>query len=103
MLRRSLAQLVPDDRTLASALHGGEISLVGTSGTGGERVQVLWHQPWWDAQELDGFQLNCSTGPHVLRPDYREAVLTTPLCSGNLCHVRALPMEERIDNERTLF
>jgi phenylacetate-CoA ligase len=30
-------------------------------------------------------------------------VLTTPVCSGNLCHVRALPMEERIDNERTLF
>jgi phenylacetate-CoA ligase len=94
---------VPDGHTLASALQSGEISVVGTSGTSGERVQVLWHQAWWDAQELDGFQLHSAMGPHVLSAGYREAVLTTPMCSGNLCHVRALPMQERIDNERTLF
>jgi phenylacetate-coenzyme A ligase PaaK-like adenylate-forming protein len=39
----------------------------------------------------------------VDRFDRREAVLTTPVCSGNLCHVGELSMGERIDAGRTLF
>lgn len=103
-LRRAFPQgLVPQDRVLSEALRSGEVSFVGTSGTSGERVQVLWHQPWWDAQELDGFRLHSLMEAAVERLDRREAVLTTPVCSGNLCHVAELPMEERIDGGRTLF
>lgn len=103
-LRRAFPHaLVPSDRALAPALRSGEVSFVGTSGTSGERVQVLWHQPWWDAQELDGFRLHSVMQAVVDRAERREAVLTTPVCSGNLCHVGALPMDERIDGGRTLF
>ncbi|MCC7011057.1 MAG: hypothetical protein IT454_00730 [Planctomycetes bacterium] len=96
-------RLVPEGVALPQALKRGDVSFVGTSGTGGERVQVLWHQPWWDAQELAGFRLHSAMAEHVDRPGFREAVLTTPVCSGNLCHVAALPMEERIEGQRTLF
>lgn len=103
-LRRAFPHgLVPSDRSLANALRSGEVSFVGTSGTSGERVQVLWHQPWWDAQELDGFRLHATMAEVVASSQRREAVLTTPVCSGNLCHVAQLPMEERIEGERTLF
>lgn len=103
-LRRAFPHdLVPEGRTLAAALRASDVALVGTSGTSGERVQVLWHQAWWDAQEREGFDLHPLSRRALARPDYREAVLTTPVCSGNLCHVGALPMDERIENGRTLF
>ncbi|MBI5852534.1 MAG: hypothetical protein HZB39_16095 [Planctomycetes bacterium] len=90
-------RLVPDGESLAAALKDGRILFVGTSGTTGERVQVLWDQIWWDTQERDGFALHPISRRHTQAPDFRQAVLTTPVCSGNLCHVGALPMQERID------
>ncbi len=102
-LRRAFPHaLVPQNRELGAALRDGEISFVGTSGTSGERVQVLWHQPWWDAQERDGFRLHSRMAEVIERIDRREAVLTTPVCSGNLCHVGELALDERVDG-RTLF
>ena len=103
LLRAFPKALVPDGVSLSAALASGEISFVGTSGTGGERVQVLWSQPWWDAQELDGFAPHALAWAAVREPGYREAVLTTPTCTGNLCHVGDLPMTERIDDDRVLF
>jgi phenylacetate-coenzyme A ligase PaaK-like adenylate-forming protein len=94
---------VPEGRSLGAALKAREVAFVGTSGTTGERVQVLWHQPWWDAQERDGFRAHSLTRELVARDDYREAVLTTPVCSGNLCHVGRTPMQDRVDEGRTLF
>jgi phenylacetate-coenzyme A ligase PaaK-like adenylate-forming protein len=96
-------KLVPDGVALADALKRHEVSFVGTSGTTGERVQVLWHQPWWDAQETDGFLLNALTRSLVREPGYTEAVLTTPVCSGNLCHVGKLSMEARLEGDALLF
>ncbi len=96
-------KLVPDGVVLADALKKQEVAFVGTSGTTGERVQVLWHQPWWDAQERDGFRVNALTRSCVEQPGYKEAVLTTPVCSGNLCHVGRLSMEMRTLDENLLF
>lgn len=102
-LRRAFPHgLLPAGRTLAQALRDDGISFVGTSGTSGERVQVLWHPPWWEAQERAGYGYHRVARAAVARPDFREAVLTTPVCSGNLCHVGRLPFEERLDGH-TLF
>lgn len=96
-------KLVPEGVALADALKRKEVSFVGTSGTTGERVQVIWHQPWWDAQERDGFQIHPLTRSLVDGEDYREAVLTTPVCSGNVCHQGRLSMEMRTEGDRLLF
>lgn len=93
---------VPEGRALGEALARRDVTFVGTSGTSGERAQVLWHQPWWDAQERDGFAVHPLTRALVAEPGYREAVLTTPVCSGSLCHLGPLAMRERIDGH-TLF
>lgn len=103
LLRAFPRELVPEGASLPAALESGEVSFVGTSGTGGDRVQVLWHQPWWDAQERDGYAPSARARGAVAEPGYREAVLTTPMCSGNLCHVGDRPMEERILDARVLF
>lgn len=96
-------KLVPDGVVLAEALKKKQVEFVGTSGTTGERVQVLWHQPWWDAQERDGFRVNKLTRACIEQQGYCEAVLTTPVCSGNLCHVGRLTMEMRTLDEGLLF
>ncbi|MFO1053056.1 MAG: hypothetical protein U1F36_12650 [Planctomycetota bacterium] len=103
-LRRAFPhRLLPAGESLAALLRDGVIEFVGTSGTTSERVQVLWHQPWWNAQERAGFALHPLTDRCCSRDDYREAVLTTPVCSGNLCHVGALPMAERVVDDHILF
>lgn len=85
---------VHDQLDYRAALQTGAIELVTTSGTTEDRSTVLWHQPWWDASERAAMRLNrhfafAWNGP------VREAVLTTPLCAGNLCHVGDLSMPER--------
>lgn len=72
----------------------GEIEIVTTSGTTADRAAVVWHQPWWDRSLREAARVHPALeavygGPH------REAVLTSPMCTGNLCHVGELPMAER--------
>lgn len=94
--------LVPEGARLNDAVRRGEVLFVGTSGTTSERVQVLWHPPWWAAQEKDGFAPHPVAAAAVAAPGYREAVLATPVCSGTVCHVGRATMEERTV-DHTLF
>jgi phenylacetate-coenzyme A ligase PaaK-like adenylate-forming protein len=104
--KRDLRAHVPqgfmrEDRDCREGFRSGSIELVPTSGTGDERLSVVWHQPWWDLSEREAARIHplldrIFSGPH------REAVLTSPLCAGNLCHVGQSPMEDRI-LDRLLF
>ena len=78
------AGLVPAGRDLEAALRQGEVELVATSGTTGDRVVNVWHQPWWDASERASWELHAAarraaTGRHP------EAILTSPFCAGVPC------------------
>jgi phenylacetate-CoA ligase len=86
--------LVPCDRDWKGAITAGEVELVSTSGTTAERATVVWFQPWWDAAEQSAAGLHTGLA-EVIQAAPREAVLTTPLCAGNLCHVGDLTMAER--------
>lgn len=94
--------LVPEGARLGESVKSGDVLFVGTSGTTSERVQVLWHPPWWAAQERDGFAPHPVAAAAVAAPDYREAVLATPVCSGTVCHVGRATMDDRTV-EHTLF
>jgi phenylacetate-CoA ligase len=87
---------VPQGRDLQAAIRRGEVELVSTSGSTGDRVTNVWYQPWWNASEAASWQLNAyaraaATGEH------REAILTSPFCAG-------VPCEEGFvgRNDRTL-
>lgn len=78
------AGFVPPGRDLEDALRRGEVELVATSGTTGDRVVNVWNQPWWDASERASWQLNATarragTGCHA------EAILVSPFCAGFPC------------------
>ena len=73
----------------------GEIEMVSTSGTAEERVSIVWNQAWWDRSEQEAAHLH-PVLHRVFGSAHREAVLTTPLCTGNLCHVGEVPLQERI-------
>ena len=86
---------VPEGRRIRDGFTSGEIELVATSGTASDRVSIVWHQPWWDRSEREAARLHAALD-RVFQRRHREAVLTSPACSGNLCHVGSAPMEERI-------
>lgn len=85
---------VPTDRNLRAGMESGEVELVSTSGTTEDRSSVVWHQPWWDRSEQSAASLHSGLD-QVVRRLPREAVLTTPLCGGTVCHVGALSQEDR--------
>ena len=85
---------VPDGRDIDEGLAAREIELVETSGATGDRVTNVWYQPWWDASEAASWRLNAharaaATGSH------REAILTSPWCTGFPCEEGYLTMEQR--------
>lgn len=92
----------PKGKDLKSALDSGETELVATSGTTEDRVQVIWWQPWWDKQEEAQYLTGNPLSKSVWGDGFKEVVLTTPVCSGGVCHIGDLSMKERI-HERMLF
>ena len=99
LTKRDLRANVPrgfmdDTHACAGGFASGDVEIVTTSGTGGDRTSVVWHQPWWDRSEREAARLH-SVLDRAFSAPHKEAVLTTPVCEGNLCHVGDVPMEER--------
>ena len=94
-LRRQFpAGFLRPGENLASLLASRRAEVVRTSGTSGDRLQVLWEAGWWERQERAALLMNPLMAPH-LGNGYREAVLTTPLCSESVCKTGPTTMEER--------
>jgi phenylacetate-coenzyme A ligase PaaK-like adenylate-forming protein len=93
-------QWVAPGRDVRAELESGSLELVETSGSTGDRLRVLWDAGWWMRQEARAMR----THPRVaaamdgaLGP-YHEAILTSPTCSIDTCHVGDLPYEERLED-----
>lgn len=94
-LRRGFPKsLVRKTADLKQAMADGKVEIIATSGTTENRLQVLWEWSWWDPQEREAMRLNARVA-EVMRPGYREAVLTTPVCGGATCHIGTLTLQER--------
>ena len=95
---------VPAGRDVKAELASGELELVETSGSTGDRTRILWDKGWWLRQEERGVRTNpvaarALDGAHG---EYKEAILTTPVCGLGVCHIGDVPFEERVDG-RWLF
>src|SRR4026207_2013603 len=54
------------------------VTLLATSGTTSDRLQVIWEWSWWDPQEREAMRLNARIARAMQRPHRREGVLTAP-------------------------
>jgi phenylacetate-coenzyme A ligase PaaK-like adenylate-forming protein len=80
---------------LRAAMRAEQVTLLATSGTTTDRLQVIWEWSWWDPQEREAMRLNALVARSMARPDYREAVLTTPACGAGTCHFGSQTAAER--------
>jgi phenylacetate-CoA ligase len=93
---------VPAGRDVRAELESGDLELVETSGSTEDRLNILWDRDWWLRQE----ERSMRTNPLVDRAmsgafgPYKEAILTTPVCGGGVCHIGDLTYEERLDEHR---
>ncbi len=95
-LRRGFPKsLLRAGQDLNSSMEDGTITLLATSGTTSDRLQVIWEWTWWDPQEREAMRLNARVAEAMLRPGYHEAVLTTPACGAGACHLGDQSMQER--------
>ena len=86
-LRRGFPKaLVREHQDLHAAMRSEQVTLLATSGTTADRLQVIWEWSWWDPQEREAMRLNARIARSMREPEYREAVLTTPACGAGTCH-----------------
>ena len=79
-LRRGFPKaLLRKDQDLHIAMQNEQVTLLATSGTTADRLQVIWEWSWWDPQEREAMRLNKRIAHALARADFREAVLTTKL------------------------
>jgi phenylacetate-CoA ligase len=76
-------------------MRNEQVTLLATSGTTSDRLQVIWEWSWWDPQEREAMRLNGRIASVLARPEYREAVLTTPACGAGTCHIGSQTAAER--------
>jgi phenylacetate-CoA ligase len=86
-LRRGFPKsLVREHQDLSAAMRDERVTLLATSGTTSDRLQVIWEWSWWDPQEREAMRLNARIAAAMDNAAYREAVLTTPACGAGTCH-----------------
>lgn len=86
--------MLPPGLDIKHGMAAGEIDLVKTSGTTGERITNIWNQKWWDASERSSWKLNS----HISRIAYderREAILANPRNTGFISDDTDLSVEKR--------
>jgi phenylacetate-coenzyme A ligase PaaK-like adenylate-forming protein len=95
-LRRGFPKsLLREHQDLHAAMRSEAVTLLSTSGTTTDRLQVIWEWSWWDPQEREAMRLNAAIACSMARADYREAVLTTPACGAGTCHFGGQTVAER--------
>jgi phenylacetate-CoA ligase len=103
-LRRGFPKsLVRKTQDLNAAMQAEQVTLLATSGTTADRLQVIWEWSWWDPQEREAMRLNARIRAAMARDGYREAVLTTPACGGGTCHIGDQSLAERTIDGMVFF
>ena len=87
--------LLRRDQDLHAAMQDEQVTLLATSGTTADRLQVIWEWSWWDPQEREAMRLNARIERAMARAGFREAVLTTPACGAGTCHFGSQSVAER--------
>jgi len=85
---------LPDGTDIESALAGGVVSFVKTSGSIDVSVTNIWHQAWWDASERASWKLN-SHASRLATGNHPEAILANPMNVGIISDDVDLPLEKR--------
>lgn len=103
--KRDIATTLPkawfeDGKDARSLLAAGEVALVETAGTSGERARVLWDKGWWEARELAALREHPTARAAVDAPAYQEAVLAAPTRGMGSCHSGDPTYEERLEGHR---
>src|SRR5262249_34028187 len=70
--------LLRKDQDLHAAMEDEQVTLLATSGTTADRLQVIWEWSWWDPQEREAMRLNARIAKSMREAGFHEARLTTP-------------------------
>lgn len=98
-LRANLLELIPRDLRLSHSAGAEGLTLLSTSGSTDERLQALAGN---EVATVPEAYARVWTGTEATAP-VKTAILTTPRCSGTVCHLGQASFEERIaDNTLSL-
>ncbi|MFK4566427.1 hypothetical protein [Enterococcus sp. UD-01] len=102
--KKDIISNFPDNfksKKLSEAIHNNDVEYASTSGTTGERMQIIRRKKWWDSEYKRTYQAH----PLLLSSleNFRnKAVFTTAICSNTTCHLGEATLEERTKG-KTLY
>jgi phenylacetate-coenzyme A ligase PaaK-like adenylate-forming protein len=86
--------MLPKGMDVNQALTRGEIQMVESSGSIGDKITNIWNQTWWDASERASWKYNSHINK-IATGDHKEAILVNPKNVGIISDERELSMEKR--------
>lgn len=86
--------LLPEGLDIYDLVDRKQVTLESTSGTSGERLQVLFDRKFPHFPPTYPAMWPVKSG----LKDLKIALFTTPICSGTICHMGGMPYEDRVDN-----
>jgi len=103
--KRDIATTLPkqwfeDGKDARSLLAAGDVALVETAGTSGERARVLWDRGWWEERELLALREHPAARAAIDAAGYEEAILAAPTRGMGSCHSGDPSYEERKEGHR---
>lgn len=96
--RRSLVESFPRlwmTDSLQSAIHNDAVEYTTTSGTSGTRMPIVRKRDWWHEEYVRTYRYN-SRLRHYEVGRQPKVILTTAVCSANVCHASSPSYEQRL-------
>jgi phenylacetate-CoA ligase len=92
-LRNSIASNW-DCAALAAAVHAGQVEFNQTSGTSGERIEIVRPRDWWEGEHRHTYAAIAELADFDFTRDKR-GVLSTAICSNTVCHKNNRELSDR--------
>lgn len=80
------------------AISNCAVEYTSTSGTSGDRMQIIRQPLWWRQEFTRAYRYNSLLRNFPVETG-RKAILTTAVCSGNVCYLDTPTLEQRIVND----
>ncbi|OJH34295.1 hypothetical protein BON30_44075 [Cystobacter ferrugineus] len=96
--RRNLVESFPRlwmTPSLQTAIHKDAVEYTTTSGTSGTRMPIVRKRDWWQDEYVRTYRYN-SLLRHYQVGRQPKVILTTAVCSANVCHASSPSYEDRL-------
>ncbi len=90
------------NKKLKEDLADEKLEYTATSGSTSDRMRIMRKKDWWNGEYQKVYEQNDYLKEYLENSEHNKMILTTAICSSDVCYLKDTSMEERIKG-RTLY